>query len=834
MFLRYAGLRPVVVHGGGPQISAQLDRLGIDQTFRGRAAGHHARGHGRGPDGAHRPGQPRRGGADQPARPVRGRACPARTPTCSPPAARGATAGRRAGRHRPWSARSTTVRPRRAAGPDRRRPDPGDLTPSPAARPARSTTSTPTPPPPRSRSRSAPPSWCVLTDVEGLYADWPAGPEMHRRAGPASVISELTAAELAAMLPGLCGGHDPEDGGLPDARSRGGVPQATCSTGGCRTRSCWRSSPTRASAPWCVPDGAADRAHSTEHGRLHDRDRQLQDRYAAAMMPTYGMPPVALARGEGCVVWDADGRRYLDLIGGHRGQRARSRPPGDHRRDHRAGRQPGAHLQPVPARAAGALAERLLGLLGRTGDGRVFFANSGHRGQRGRLQARPAPQGASRPVFVAAEHGFHGRSMGALSADRQELHPGAVRAVRARRPVRAVRRRGRAARGRRRPDCAGGVPGAVPGRGRRGAAAAPATCARPARPATRPARCWCSTRSRAASAGPAPGSPTGTRASCRTCSRWPRGWAAGCRSAPASAWARAAPAAAAATTAARSAATRWPAPRRSRCWTRSSATACWPTRRAVGDRLVAAIDGHRVIRWSPACAAAGCGCAIVLTAPAAAAVEAAARQAGFLVNAVQPDAVRLAPPLILTAAQADAFLARAARDPGRASRWPRRRPDGRRPAGPPASPGTSCATTTCRPAEQAEVLDLAAGMKADRFGLRPLTGPRTVAVLFDKPSLRTRVLVRGRHRRARRLSAGHRLRGRPHLRPGRDGRGRRPGAGPAGRRDRLAHVRPGPDRGDGRVPARSGDQRAHRRLPPLPGAGRPADRRGPRTARWPG
>jgi ornithine carbamoyltransferase len=43
------------------------------------------------------------------------------------------------------------------------------------------------------------------------------------------------------------------------------------------------------------------------------------------------------------------------------------------------------------------------------------------------------------------------------------------------------------------------------------------------------------------------------------------------------------------------------------------------------------------------------------------------------------------------------------------------------------------------PAEQADVLDLADRMKADRFGYRPLDGPRSVAVLFDKPSLRTRV-----------------------------------------------------------------------------------------------
>ncbi|NUW45673.1 ornithine carbamoyltransferase [Nonomuraea rhodomycinica] len=43
------------------------------------------------------------------------------------------------------------------------------------------------------------------------------------------------------------------------------------------------------------------------------------------------------------------------------------------------------------------------------------------------------------------------------------------------------------------------------------------------------------------------------------------------------------------------------------------------------------------------------------------------------------------------------------------------------------------------PAEQAEVLDLAEAMKKDRHGYRPFEGPRTVAVLFDKPSTRTRV-----------------------------------------------------------------------------------------------
>ncbi len=44
-----------------------------------------------------------------------------------------------------------------------------------------------------------------------------------------------------------------------------------------------------------------------------------------------------------------------------------------------------------------------------------------------------------------------------------------------------------------------------------------------------------------------------------------------------------------------------------------------------------------------------------------------------------------------------------------------------------------------KPAEQAEIIDLAVTMKRDRFGCKPLDGPQTVAVIFDKSSTRTRV-----------------------------------------------------------------------------------------------
>jgi acetylornithine aminotransferase len=76
---------------------------------------------------------------------------------------------------------------------------------------------------------------------------------------------------------------------------------------------------------------------------------------------------------------------------------------------------------------------------------------------------------------------------------------------------------------------------------------------------------------------------------------------------------------------------------------------------AVGGQLATGLGGavHPLLSGVRG---RGLWLAALLTTPAAAAVEAACRQAGFLVNAVQPDAIRLAPPLILQASQAEEFL----------------------------------------------------------------------------------------------------------------------------------------------------------------------------------
>jgi acetylornithine/N-succinyldiaminopimelate aminotransferase len=144
----------------------------------------------------------------------------------------------------------------------------------------------------------------------------------------------------------------------------------------------------------------------------------LQDRYGASMMLTYGMPPVALARGSGCTVWDVDGNSYLDLIAGIAVSALGHAHPA---LVEAVTRQVGtlAHTSNLVLHERQVeLAERLIGLLGI--DGRVFFANSGAEANEAAIKLVRRAQGAERPVIVAAEGSFHGRTMGALAITGKE------------------------------------------------------------------------------------------------------------------------------------------------------------------------------------------------------------------------------------------------------------------------------------------------------------------------------------------------------------------------------------------------------------------------------
>ncbi|MFF3017620.1 acetylornithine transaminase [Streptomyces sp. NPDC057939] len=133
-------------------------------------------------------------------------------------------------------------------------------------------------------------------------------------------------------------------------------------------------------------------------------------RWQQALTNNYGTPALALVRGEGAQVWDADGKQYTDYVGGIAVNALGHAHP--------------AVVAAVTAQVSTlghvsnlyasepvlALGERLLQLFGR--DGRVFFCNSGAEAVEavfkiGRLTGRTH--------MVATTGGFHGRTMGALA-----------------------------------------------------------------------------------------------------------------------------------------------------------------------------------------------------------------------------------------------------------------------------------------------------------------------------------------------------------------------------------------------------------------------------------
>ncbi|NUK25118.1 acetylornithine transaminase [Streptomyces lunaelactis] len=149
----------------------------------------------------------------------------------------------------------------------------------------------------------------------------------------------------------------------------------------------------------------------------------LTRRWQGAMMDNFGTPRLPLVRGEGTTVWDAEGKEYLDFVGGIAVNALGHAHP--------------AVVQAVSGQVASlghvsnlfiaeptvALAERLLDLSGRAG--RVYFSNSGAEANEAAFKIGRLTR---RTHMVAAHGGFHGRTMGALAltgqfAKRYPFHP---------------------------------------------------------------------------------------------------------------------------------------------------------------------------------------------------------------------------------------------------------------------------------------------------------------------------------------------------------------------------------------------------------------------------
>lgn len=143
-----------------------------------------------------------------------------------------------------------------------------------------------------------------------------------------------------------------------------------------------------------------------------------QDRWNAVMLGNYGTPPLAIVRGHGTTAIDADGREYLDMLGGIAVNTLGHAHPAIASAVAEQAQQL-LHVSNLAMHPVGIeLAERLVALTG--WDARVFFSQDGATANEAALKiARRhgyglAPDG-SRQRIVAMQGGFHGRTMGALA-----------------------------------------------------------------------------------------------------------------------------------------------------------------------------------------------------------------------------------------------------------------------------------------------------------------------------------------------------------------------------------------------------------------------------------
>ncbi|WP_373280775.1 acetylornithine transaminase [Mycobacterium celatum] len=138
--------------------------------------------------------------------------------------------------------------------------------------------------------------------------------------------------------------------------------------------------------------------------------QDMQQRWSAVMMNNYGVPPVALASGDGVVVTDVDGNSYLDLLGGIAVNVLGHGHPAVIEAVTRQMSTLGHTSNLYANEPAVALAEALVGLLG--ADARVFFCNSGTEANE---LAFKLSRLTGRTKLVAAQEAFHGRTMGSLA-----------------------------------------------------------------------------------------------------------------------------------------------------------------------------------------------------------------------------------------------------------------------------------------------------------------------------------------------------------------------------------------------------------------------------------
>lgn len=143
-------------------------------------------------------------------------------------------------------------------------------------------------------------------------------------------------------------------------------------------------------------------------------------RYTDAVMNTFGTPKLVLTRGQGAHVWDADGKEYVDLLGGIAVNALGHAHPALVAAVTEQLQTLGHISNFFASTPQVELAERLDAMVGgAAGETRVFFTNSGAEANEAAFKLT---RRTGRTHIVATEGAFHGRTMGALALTAKEAY----------------------------------------------------------------------------------------------------------------------------------------------------------------------------------------------------------------------------------------------------------------------------------------------------------------------------------------------------------------------------------------------------------------------------
>ena len=146
--------------------------------------------------------------------------------------------------------------------------------------------------------------------------------------------------------------------------------------------------------------------------------QEIIELYENYVMPTYFRTPLALAKGKGARVWDAEGKEYLDFFPGW----AVSGLGHCHPKVTKAVKKQVGKIVHVSNNYLNELQGKFAELIIKNSfDGKVFFANSGAEANEGAIKlARRYGNATKRYEIITMEKSFHGRTMACISATGQE------------------------------------------------------------------------------------------------------------------------------------------------------------------------------------------------------------------------------------------------------------------------------------------------------------------------------------------------------------------------------------------------------------------------------